>query len=96
MLSPPIPDSYIVSGTRIAAGEYPGSPPGTVVDGETKLAAFLDAGIDAFVPLTGPEDTLAPYAPALQALAGRRGLTVSHEQFTIPDMDVCAEPLRKL
>ena len=90
-LRPPIPDSYVVPDTHLAAGEYPGSPPGTSAAArDAKLAAFLDAGAAAFIDLTGPDDRLAPYAPALRALAERRGLTVTHEHYSIPDMGVCA------
>jgi predicted protein tyrosine phosphatase len=89
----PIPDSYVVPGSRLAAGEYPGSEPGTPVDQVTaKLEAFLDAGITAFVDLTDPADGLDPYLPALESLASARGLTVWYEQLTIRDMRVCDVP----
>lgn len=92
-LRPPLPNSYVIPGTRLAAGEYPGSPPGTAAAArDAKLAALLDAGVTVFVDLTEPGDRLAPYAAALQALAARRRVTVTHERFPIVDRGVCAEP----
>src|SRR5206468_8750155 len=86
----PIEDSYVVPGTRLIAGEYPGSPPGNPAsDLEMKLARFLDAGVSVFVDLTGPADPLAPYQPTLRALAVRRGVEIIHERLTIRDMGVC-------
>lgn len=88
----PIPNAYVVPGTRLIAGEYPGSPPSNPTsDLERKLASFLDVGVTAFVDLTGPDDPLAPYEPTLRALAGRRDVAVSHDRLTIADMDVCDE-----
>jgi predicted protein tyrosine phosphatase len=92
-MKPPIPDSYVVPGTRLVAGEYPGSESGTPADQATaKLEAFLDASITAFVDLTDPADGLDPYLPALEPLASTRGLAVHYEQLTIRDMRVCDVP----
>ena len=89
-LQRPIADSYVVPGTLVAAGEYPGSAPSTPRDtAERKLAAFLDAGITAFVDLTDPDDGLAPYTPMLRELGTARGVEVHHDQLTIRDMRVC-------
>lgn len=89
-LTPPIPDAYVVPGTRLVAGEYPGTRP---QDGEAaalaRLAAFLDAGIDAFVDLTTDDDWLSPYASRLASLARERRLDVLVERLPIRDMDVC-------
>lgn len=86
----PIPDSYLVPGTRLLAGEYPGSPPWR---GEAaavaKLQCFLDAGIDAFVDLTMPEDRLAPYEPLLQSLARERDIDLVVDRLPIVDMGTC-------
>jgi protein tyrosine/serine phosphatase len=91
-LNAPIADSYIVPDSRLVAGEYPGSAPGTPVEqANAKLEAFLDAGISAFIDLTDPDDGLEPYASALQALAAKRGIDVRYEQLTIRDMRVCNE-----
>lgn len=88
----PIANAYRVPGTRLVAGEYPGSPPSNPTrDLEAKLGACLDAGITVFVDLTGAPDPLAPYAPTLTALAERRGVQVTHERLTIRDMGVCDE-----
>ncbi|MCY7379485.1 MAG: hypothetical protein LH467_09145 [Gemmatimonadaceae bacterium] len=89
-LQRPIPDSYVVPGTRLVAGEYPGSHPDTKpAEAEAKLAAFLNAGITAFVDLTDPHDPLSPYSPALKKLAASRGIDLHYDRLTIRDMDVC-------
>lgn len=93
MMKPPIPDSYVVPDTRLAAGEYPGSVPGTPPERATaKLEAFIDAGITAFIDLTDPDDGLDPYFPAFQSLASARGIEAYHDQLTIRDMRVCDVP----
>src|SRR5215203_7209398 len=44
---PPIPESYVVPGWRLVAGEYPAYAPWTGGgDTDAKLAGFLDAGVD--------------------------------------------------
>jgi protein-tyrosine phosphatase len=89
----PIADSYVVPGTRLVAGEYPGSASGIPVEqANAKLEAFLDAGVSAFIDLTDPDDGLEVYAPALEALAAKRGIDVRYEQLTIRDMRVCDAP----
>jgi len=89
-LHPPIENAYVVPGTRLIAGEYPGSPPSNATtDLAGKLAQFLDAGVDAFVDLTAAADGLAPYEPTLQALAEQRGTVVQYDMLTITDMSVC-------
>lgn len=86
----PIADSYVVPGTLLVGGEYPGSEPGTPAEqARRKLSAFLDAGITAYVDLTDPNDGLVPYAPALAELAVERGIDLRYEQLTIRDMRVC-------
>ncbi|HLV26596.1 MAG TPA: protein-tyrosine phosphatase family protein [Gemmatimonadales bacterium] len=86
----PIENSYLVSGTRLFAGEYPGSPPSNpTTELKQKLAGFLDAGITVFVDLTDAADGLAPYARAFDALAAERNVEIRYEQHTIRDMDVC-------
>lgn len=85
----PIDDSYVVPGTRLIAGEYPGCAPDVPADeAEAKLRAFLRAGIDVFVDLTDPADRLEPYHASICALAGDRPLPV-HLSLPIRDMDVC-------
>lgn len=86
----PIPNAYIVPGTRLAAGEYPGSPPGTRdAERRAKLDAFIDAGISVFVDLTETREGLAPYAIELAERAAARGVTVHHVAMPIPDMNAC-------
>lgn len=90
LLVRPIEDSYVVPGVLLAAGEYPGSAPGTSDSRlDAKLARFLDSGISAFVDLTDPADGLEPYVPTLRRLAQARDIEVVHERLTIRDMDVC-------
>lgn len=89
-LTPPIENSYVVPGTMLSAGEYPGSPPSNPTsDVESKLARFVSAGVRAFIDLTSPSDGLAPYEPALRSVAGAHGTDVTYERHTIRDMDVC-------
>lgn len=87
----PTVDSYVVPGGRIAAGEYPGSPPATKdAIASAKLAGFLDAGVTSFIDLTGPDDSMAPYDRAVFAMAQERDISVVHRRFHIPDMGVCS------
>ncbi len=86
----PIPDSYVLPGNTVAAGAYPGSPPGTPnADALSKLASFLDAGITTFIDLTGPDNALEDYATAAHQLAATRNLHITHERFHILDMHSC-------
>ena len=93
MIRNPIADSYVVPGSRLVGGEYPGSRPGTPAGQVTaKLEAFLDAELSAFIDLTDPADGLEPYAPALRALASQREIEIHYERLTIRDMRVCDGP----
>lgn len=86
---PPIPNSYVVPGTRLIAGEYPHSAPSIPHSArEAKLRAFLDAGVTAFVDLT-EEHELDAYEATLRKLAARHGAEVHHDRLPIRDMDVC-------
>lgn len=86
----PIPDSYVVPGTRLVAGAYPGTPPWEgAVAAIGKLQSFIDAGIDAFVDLTMPEDGLAPYEPLLLSLAREQDVDVVIDRLPILDMGTC-------
>jgi hypothetical protein len=87
---PPLPNSYVVPGTRLVAGEYPGCYPGRRKRAEAKLDALLDAGVRTVVDLTRPEDGLAPYADALEAVAAERGIgDVARHALPIRDMGTC-------
>jgi hypothetical protein len=58
----PIPESYWVLPKRFLAGEYPGGFNRERV--RQRMDAFLEAGINTFINLTGP-DELPPYLPVL-------------------------------
>jgi hypothetical protein len=58
----PIPESYWVIPRRFLAGEYPGGFNRERV--RQRMNAFLEAGINTFINLTGP-DELPPYLPVL-------------------------------
>lgn len=61
MTRAPIADSYVVTGTRLVGGEYPGSRPGTPIEQvNAKLTAFLDAELSAFIDLADPAEGLEP------------------------------------
>ena len=86
----PIPNSYALPGAPLYAGEYPGAK--TRDETVAKLTKFLDAGITAFVDLTGTADGMTPYVGAVRGLAAERGVSMDYMQHTIQDMDVCDEP----
>lgn len=89
-LQRPIENAYVVPGTRLSAGEYPGMAWGTPqAMRDVRLLAFLDAGLTAFIDLTHPDDPLDQYAPRLYELAAARGVPVVHDYLSIVDMDVC-------
>ena len=86
----PNTDSYLIPGTRIAAGAYPGTHPSSPAEErDAKLHAFLDAGITAFVDLTDPADGLTDYAPRIRELAAERGIRIAYDRLTIRDIDIC-------
>lgn len=80
----PIPNSYTIPGTRLTAGEYPGSKKPAEV--EARLAAFLDAGVSTFIDLTTPADRLEPYEHLLRRIAG--GMRVERLSFPIRDVSI--------
>jgi hypothetical protein len=57
----PIPESYWVIPRRFLAGEYPGGFNRERV--RQRMNAFLEAGINTFINLTGP-DELPPTCPS--------------------------------
>jgi protein-tyrosine phosphatase len=81
----PFPNSYLVPGALLFAGEYPGARQAELA--ERKLAGLLDAGVSHCIDLT-EEGELYPYYERLTELAGARGVQVVHERLSIPDMDV--------
>lgn len=86
----PVDNAYVVPGTQLVAGEYPGAlpNPGNTA-ARSKLSQFLDQGISAFIDLTSTEDPLAPYDETLNTLAAERSIDIIYERLTIPDMGVC-------
>lgn len=89
-MRPPIENSYVIPGSTLAAGEYPGAKPDPGdVGARRKLARFLDAGFTAFVDLTQPVDPLTPYRSTLMAMAAARDIDVRHDRLGIADMGVC-------
>lgn len=83
----PLPSSYIVPGTGLIAGEYPGST--DEAEAKSRLAALLDAGVHTFVDLTTPDDGLTPYDPVLRRLP--RGELAERIHMPIPDLRVCGD-----
>lgn len=88
---PPIVNAYCVSPGLLYAGEYPGSRPHTP-DAQTnaRLAAFLDAGITAYIDITEPQE-LNPYAESLQQRARARHGAIIHQRHAIRDVSTCTE-----
>ncbi len=81
----PIIESYWVEENRLLAGEYPGSH--DPESARRRIAAFLEAGITAFIDLTDPHE-LAPYEGILQDEAKNYGIHVSYQRLPIRDMSV--------
>jgi len=79
----PIPESYWVIEDRLLAGRYPGGR--TPKEAEKRVAAFLEAGFDAFLDLTEAGE-LPPYDIYLPG-------NVQHVRKPITDHGVPAEPL---
>jgi protein-tyrosine phosphatase len=76
-------ECYWVLPRQFLAGEYPAhdtSPAST-----RRLDALLEAGIDSFVDLTEPDESL-PYVPLLNKLATQRGVHIDHRRFPIIDL----------
>jgi ADP-ribosylglycohydrolase len=66
-IPPPLPNSYWVLPGRLLAGEYPGG--GTLEATRERLSRLVAAGVNCFVDLTRPEESV-PYAAALPANVG--------------------------
>src|SRR5665213_3842839 len=82
----PIENSYVLPGTLLVAGEYPGAPPTRPAAAlDQRLGIFLDAGITVFIDLTAAKDKLAPYEPALRALAKQRDRIRREHQLPIEE-----------
>jgi hypothetical protein len=74
-LNKPIGESYWVIEDRLLAGRYPGGK--TAKEAERRVAALIEAGFDAFIDLTEP-DELPPYDLYLPG-------SVSYVRKPIPD-----------
>ena len=83
----PIPEAYWVIPGRLLVGEYPGIPFAPERTRQ-RLDAFLEAGFDNFIDLTGPAETATPYEPILLEQAGAYGVEVRHTHFPIGDFGV--------
>lgn len=83
----PFRNSYVIPGTRLIAGEYPGAR--DVDEARAKLRALMDAGVTTVIDLTRAGE-LAPYAPLLSREGRARNVTVRHLRMPIRDVDVCA------
>jgi ADP-ribosyl-[dinitrogen reductase] hydrolase len=88
-MNPPIPNSYVVAGARLSAGEYPGvAPSRSEAEAVKRLDSFLDAGVSTFVDLTDIGDNMAPYEPRLQVQAAARNTRVTRHALPVPDLGV--------
>ena len=83
----PIPNCYWVLPGRFIAGEYPRDLDGG--SSESKIAAFLRAGVTSFVNLTSPGDGLEPYVEIVEHLADT---DVTLNRFPIRDVSVPSAP----
>lgn len=86
----PTPDAYwvtvpwLITG-RLLAGEYPYAK--DPVEGRRKLGRYLDAGVTTFIDLTEEgEYHLHPYAAEAAELGTARGLSITHQRHSIPDL----------
>jgi protein-tyrosine phosphatase len=86
MSDKPIPESYWVVPGYFLAGGYPISSPDQAVVRQC-LAAFLDAGFNAFFDLTRAGE-LPAYLPDLQEEAARYGVSVNYQRINIQDRGV--------
>ncbi len=75
----PDPNTYWLIEGRLLAGEYPGAS--NPVQARAKVAAFLNAGITAFIDLTEAHE-LAPYKSLLP------GTDIEYHRFPIRDVSV--------
>jgi hypothetical protein len=86
----PLENSYVVPGTRLIAGEYPGVHPSSGAAAmDDKLRRFVGARVNAFVDLTHVADEMDGYIDRLRALTDDVGRDVHHDHLPIVDMDTC-------
>jgi ADP-ribosylglycohydrolase len=83
----PNPNSYWVVPGKLLASEYPGHK--DAAEMRTRLNAFLECSVDAFVDLTEEgESGLKPFATELDQMAAALGRQFAHCRHPIPDLDV--------
>jgi Swiss Army Knife protein, DSP-PTPase phosphatase domain len=78
----PLFESYWFEPGRFLAGEYPARQ--STWDSQGNLRALLNAGFDAFIDLTSPEE-FTSYENDLVKEAARLGLIASYQRFPIED-----------
>lgn len=81
---------YWIRPGRLLAGEYPGHQVNATA--RQKINKILDTGITVFIDLTGPGDSLRPYAPLLYEEAAARRLSVEYYRLSITDMSIPDSP----
>lgn len=79
----PIQESYWVEPGKLLAGEYPRN--WDDVSSPSKIAAFIEAGVRAFIDLTEERDGLESYAHYLDAHASDH---ITYQRFPIRDLSV--------
>lgn len=94
MASTPFSNAYVVPGSRLIAGEYPGAK--DLGEARRKVRALLDAGVTRVIDLTRSGE-LTSYARLLVEEGAARGIAVRHARRPIRDVDVCTpEQMRVL
>jgi protein-tyrosine phosphatase len=83
-VNPPITESYWVKPGRFLAGEYPCLHAQLA---DSRLDAFLKAGINRFFDLTQPHE-LRSYEDVLQARGREHGMDVAYHRFSIRDHSI--------
>jgi len=81
-LKRPLPESYWVEPDRLLAGEYPANYNMEIT--RRRLDVLLEAGIDTFIDLTKPNETV-PYARLLLEQAKAYEVDVKYHNFPIRD-----------
>ena len=85
----PIPNSYWVIPSRMAAGEYPREK--DPIDAAGKLRNLLKTGISHFIDLTEAGE-LVPYAELAKVEAEHLGMNAGYERHPIVDVSVPRYP----
>lgn len=78
----PLPESYWVIPGRLLAGEYPGRYEEELT--RRRIDSLLEAGIDFFIDLTGPNEVV-PYSGILREQAAVYEIDAQHRRFSIQD-----------